>query len=58
MRMTRKSFLAGLSAVTVTGWSRLFAECRPFGAGATGSGTSSTSGTSPATTTTARSSGA
>ena len=34
MKMTRKGFLAGLSAVSVTGWSRLFAECRPFGAGA------------------------
>ena len=34
MHMTRKTFLAGLSAVTVTGWSRLFADCRPFGAGA------------------------
>ena len=34
MKMTRKVFLAGLSAVTVTGWPRLFAECRPFGAGA------------------------
>ena len=34
MKMTRKGFLVGLSAVSVTGWSRLFAECRPFGAGA------------------------
>ena len=32
--VTRKGFLAGLSAITVTGWSRLFADCRPFGAGA------------------------
>ena len=34
MKITRKSFLAGLSATAVLGWSRLFAECRPFGAGA------------------------
>ena len=34
MRITRKGFLAGLTAVTVTGWNRLLAECRPFGAGA------------------------
>ena len=34
MKLTRKGFLAGLSAVSMTGWSRLFAECRPFGAGA------------------------
>ena len=33
LHMTRKTFLAGLSAVAVTGWNRLFAECRPFGAG-------------------------
>ena len=33
MQMTRKSFLAGLSAVSVTGWSRLFADGCPFGAG-------------------------
>ena len=32
--MTRKGFLAGLSAVAVTGWSRLFADALPFGAGA------------------------
>ena len=32
--MTRKGFLAGLAAVSVTGWNRLLAECRPFGAGA------------------------
>ena len=34
MKMTRKGFLAGLSAVTVTGWDRLLADGRPFGAGA------------------------
>ena len=34
MKMTRKVFLSGLSATAVMGWSRLFAECRPFGAGA------------------------
>ena len=34
MKITRKSFLAGLSATAVTGWSRLFADCCPFGAGA------------------------
>ena len=34
MQMTRKGFLAGLSATAAMGWSRLFAECRPFGAGA------------------------
>ena len=34
MKITRKSFLAGLSATAAMGWSRLFAECRPFGAGA------------------------
>ena len=34
MQMTRKGFLAGLSAVTVTGWSRLFAaDGALFGAG-------------------------
>ena len=34
MKMTRKGFLWGLSAATAMGWSRLLAECRPFGAGA------------------------
>ena len=34
MKMTRKEFLAGMSAVTATGWSRLFADSRLFGAGA------------------------
>ena len=34
MLLTREGFLAGLSAVTVTGWDRLFADGRPFGAGA------------------------
>ena len=34
MKISRKSFLAGLSATAAMGWSRLFAECRPFGAGA------------------------
>ena len=34
MKITRKSFLAGLSATAAMGWSRLFAEYRPFGAGA------------------------
>ena len=35
MQMTRKGFLAGLSAVSMTGWSRLFAaDGCPFGAGA------------------------
>ena len=34
MQVTRKGFLAGLSAVAVTKWSRLFAACLPFGAGA------------------------
>ena len=34
MQLTRKGFLAGLSAMTAMGWSRLFAACRPFGAGA------------------------
>ena len=30
MKITRQSFLAGLSATAATGWSRLFAESRPF----------------------------
>ena len=34
MQLTRKAFLAGMSAAAVTGWSRLFAAERPFGAGA------------------------
>ena len=35
MQMTRKGFLAGIGAVTATGWSRLFAaDGCPFGAGA------------------------
>ena len=34
MQLTRKAFLAGMSAAAVTGWSRLFATERPFGAGA------------------------
>ena len=33
MKITRKSFLWGMSTMAAMGWSRLFAECRPFGAG-------------------------
>ena len=35
MKITRKGFLAGLSVATAMGLSRLFAECRPFGADST-----------------------
>ena len=34
MKLTRKGFLAGLSSAVAMGWSRLFADGLPFGAGA------------------------